>query len=186
MTTAHILIVDDELSVLAALQRSLRLRYGRRLEVETQLDASVALKRAKIQAFDVVISDLRMPMMDGLTFLGGIARISPHSVRMVLTGSADFDTAQRAINGAGVFRYLCKPWDDQDLATHIDAALTHSLRLREQGSHAQAWNDKINAVSPQEFERRRLEAIEPGITRVEWGAHGEVLMPSLDASTNPK
>lgn len=186
MTTAHMLIVDDELSVLTALQRSLRLRYGRRLAVETQLDAGHALKRVEVQDFDVVISDLRMPAMDGLTFLSGVARLRPHSVRMVLTGSADFETAQRAINDTGVFRYLCKPWDDEEMTTHIDAALAHARLLREQRSHAQAWQDQVNAISPQELERRRLEEMEPGITQVEWGAHGEVLMPPLTASPNIK
>ena len=183
MTIANILIVDDDISVLSALQRALRQRYGAKLLVETQLDAVFALKRAKAQDFDVVISDLRMPVMDGLTFLRNIAGIRPKSVRMVLTGSADFETAQSAINEAGVFRYLCKPWDDDELARHLDAALAHAAAQREQGSQAQAWQAQLDAPSPQELERRRLEAFEPGITHVEWGSQGEVLMPPLDAPT---
>jgi two-component system probable response regulator PhcQ len=178
-TTKRILIVDDEAAVLTALQRSLRLRYGRSLQVETQLDARVALERAKEQDFDLVISDLRMPAMDGVIFLRDFAGIRPHSVRMMLTGSADFETTQRAINDAGVFRYLCKPWQDEELATHIDAALAYAATLREQSIHAQAWHQRLDTPSAQELERRRLEHIEPGITRVEWGPNGEVLMPPL-------
>ena len=183
MTTANILIVDDDVSVLSALQRALRRRYGARLQVETQLDAVFAPKRAEAQDFDVVISDLRMPVMDGLTFLRQVAGLQPASVRMVLTGSADFETAQTAINEAGVFRYLCKPWDDDELARHLDAAIAHAVAQREQGSQAQAWQAQLEAPSPQELERRRLEEIEPGITHVEWGSQGEVLMPPLDAPT---
>ena len=89
MTSPRVLIVDDEAAVLAALQRSLRQRYGRRLLVETELDAGAALERASAQDFDVVISDLRMPAMDGVAFLSALGAIRPQSVRMMLTGSAD-------------------------------------------------------------------------------------------------
>jgi response regulator RpfG family c-di-GMP phosphodiesterase len=152
--------------------------------VETQVDAGMALKRVGVEDFEVVISDLRMPAMDGVSFLRGVAQVRPHSVRMMLTGSADFETSQRAINEAGVFRYLCKPWRDDELATHIDSALAHSAALREQSAHARAWQDQLRTLTPQEVERRRLEEMEPGITRVEWGPNGEVLMPPLTPNRN--
>jgi len=100
MTGPRILIVDDEAAVLAALQRALRQRYGRRLLVETELDASAALERAKEQDFDVVISDQCMPAMDGVRFLSAIAAIRPHSVRMMLTGWRRTTPASRASSGA--------------------------------------------------------------------------------------
>lgn len=184
MTVHRILIVDDEASVLTALQRALRQRYGRNLVVETQLDAATALERAREHDFDLVVSDLRMPGMDGVSFLRAVAGIRPQSVRMMLTGSADFETAQRAINDAGVFRYLCKPWQDQELAMHVDAALAHAASLRMQRNQAQAWQDQHSEPSTQELERRRLEELEPGITRVRWGPNGEVLMPPLTAATD--
>jgi DNA-binding NtrC family response regulator len=85
----RILIVDDEPSVLASLQRALRLRFGQRIHVETQVDALAALACARDNEFNVVISDLRMPAMDGVSFLARFALLQPHSVRMILTGSAD-------------------------------------------------------------------------------------------------
>lgn len=176
-TTQRLLLVDDEPAVLGALQRALRQRYGERLQVQTEVDAGAALQRARVQDFELVISDLRMPLMDGVSFLLAFAAIRPHSVRLMLTGSADFETAQRAINDAGVFRYLCKPWRDDELATHVDAALAHAEAMRAQRADAQSWRHKV--LSPQDLERRRLEALEPGITEVEWGPNGEVLMPSL-------
>jgi DNA-binding NtrC family response regulator len=178
MSPQRLLIVDDEASVLAALGRALRRRYGRSLAVEAHIDAAAALDALRVRDFDLVISDLRMPAMDGLKFLGLAARLRPHMVRMVLTGTADFATAQQAINGAGVFRYLCKPWSDEDLALHVDAALALAGSSRQQREAAQAWHDHREVPSSQELERRRLEALEPGLTHVEWGPNGEVLMPS--------
>lgn len=175
----RILIVDDEPSVLAALQRALRLRFGRRIHVETQVDALAALVRARDNEFDVVISDLRMPAMDGVSFLARFALLQPHSVRMILTGSADFETAQRAINESGAFRYLTKPWHDVELGSHIEAALAHAAMTRQQRQQAEQWQQQADAPTAQELERRRMETLEPGITHVEWGPGGEILMPDL-------
>lgn len=179
MSPQRLLIVDDEASVLAALKRALRHRYGQALAVEVQVDAAAALEVLRVRDFELVISDLRMPAMDGLTFLGHAARLRPHMVRIVLTGTADFATAQQVINDAGVFRYLCKPWRDEDLAAHVDAALALAEVYRQQREAAQAWQDHREVPSSQELERRRLEALEPGLTHVEWGPNGEVLMPSV-------
>lgn len=179
MSLQRLLIVDDEALVLAALKRALRKRYGQTLAVEARTDALAALEILRVRDFDLVISDLRMPAMDGLTFLGKAARLRPHMVRMVLTGSADFATAQLAINGAGVFRYLCKPWRDEELAAHVDAGLALAGSSRQQREAAQAWQDHRHAPSSEELERRYLEALEPGLTHVDWGPNGEVLMPPV-------
>lgn len=165
----QVLIVDDEPAVLAALQRALKQRFKGMLSVETQSDPHLALGSVRDKAFDIVMSDLRMPEMDGVTLLTLVSAVRPRCVRMLLTGSADFETAQRAINDAGLFRYLTKPWSDNELASHMEAAMVESGRLA----------GAVEEVTPQEAERRRLEALEPGLTRVEWGPQGEVLMPPL-------
>jgi DNA-binding NtrC family response regulator len=166
-----LLIVDDEAGVLSALQRSLRAHYGPRLQITTCGDPLAALALARTQAFDIVLSDLRMPETDGIELLSLLAAVLPASVRMLLTGTADFSTAQRAITDAGVFRYLCKPWNDAELFAHVDAAI--------QQSAAQRAAEPAPQESAQERERRRLETQEPGITQVQWGPSGEVLMPPL-------
>ena len=163
----QLLIVDDEPAVLSALRRELRGQFGAALDIETCADPALALARVRERAFDIVMSDLRMPEIDGLAFLNLVSALSPRSVRIVLTGSADFETAQRAINDAGVFRYLTKPWSSADLRSHLAAAIAACAAL------------PVEATDPQEAERRRLEALEPGITAVEWGPAGEVLMPPL-------
>lgn len=169
----QLLVVDDEPSVLSALRRELRSHFAGELNIETCSDPARALTLVRSRHFDIVMSDLRMPEIDGLSFLGLVSAISPASLRIVLTGSADFATAQRAINDAGVFRYLTKPWTEADLRSHLTAAI-HSCR----SSNAAA---AVVVLDAQTVERRRLEAMEPGITAVEWGPAGEVLMPPLNA-----
>jgi YesN/AraC family two-component response regulator len=163
----QLLIVDDEPAVLSALRRELRSLFGAALDIETCDDPALALTLVRERTFDIVMSDLRMPAIDGLAFLNLVSALSPRSLRMVLTGSADFETAQRAINDAGVFRYLTKPWSSAELRSHFAAAIAASAAL------------PAGTPDPQEAERRRLEALEPGITAVEWGPAGEVLMPPL-------
>jgi len=168
----RLLIVDDEPGVLQALQRSLRARYRERLQIRTCVDPLAALALVRAEPFDIVLSDLRMPGADGIEFLSLVAAVLPASVRLLLTGTADFTTAQRAITDAGVFRYLCKPWTDAELFAHLDAAIQQAVLLR-------AAAPAEPALSPQEIERRRLETQVPGITQVRRGPGGEVLMPPL-------
>lgn len=123
MTPRRLLIVDDEPAVLSALKRALHQHFGERLHIETCDDPMTALARVRDASFDIVLSDLRMPGLDGLSFLTLVSAVSPHSLRMVLTATADFDSAQRAVNESGVFRYLTKPWSDEVLRSHVAAAL---------------------------------------------------------------
>jgi two-component system, probable response regulator PhcQ len=125
-----LLIVDDEAPVLAALQRALRRRLGTDVEIVAHTDAMLALDAARQREFDVVISDLRMPEIDGVGFLSLIGALLPDSVRMILTGTADFQSAQSAIQDAAVFRYLTKPWDDNEVAAHVRAALAQAQNNR--------------------------------------------------------
>ena len=127
----RLLIVDDEALVLSALRRALRQRWGDALAVVTETDPVQALERARHETFDVVISDLRMPEVDGVAFLSLMSAVQPDSVRIMLTGSAEFESAQRAIQDAGVFRYLTKPWDETELIAHVSAALAQAEARRE-------------------------------------------------------
>ncbi len=169
LTTAQtrVLLVDDEPAITAALQRVLRRRFGDRMAIVIDNDPHAALARARTQRLDIVLSDLRMPLLDGVTLLTLVSAMQPHCVRMLLTATADFETAQRAINDAGLFRYLTKPWLDTELVAHFETALMEAAQGRQR------------ELAPDEAERRRLEALEPGLTQVDWGPNGEVLMPPL-------
>lgn len=148
MSANEILIVDDEPSVLTALHRSIRHRLGRFVHLTLEVDPRAALRRVEAKDYDVVISDLRMPSMEGLELLQRIGDRRPLAVRMVLTGASDFEVAQRAINEAGVFRYLCKPWNEQDLAMHLSDALSRGEAMRRQHDQARCWRDTPNGELP--------------------------------------
>lgn len=166
----RLLIVDDEEPVLHALRRLLRRHFEpQQLGVELCADPLRALQRVREARFDVIISDYRMPRMDGVTLLVRARELNPRAVRMMLSAAADFGTVLDAVNRAEVFRYIPKPWHEPRLLADLHAALAF---------------DPCAIPSPDELERRRLEALEPGITQVEWGPNGEVLMPGY-LSTRP-
>jgi DNA-binding NtrC family response regulator len=159
----RLLIVDDETPVLHALRRVLQRHFEpQQLGVEVCADPLQALQRLHQARFDVLISDYRMPRLDGVTLLAHARELDPRTVRMMLSAAADFGTVLAAVNRAGVFRYIPKPWSEPQLLADLRAALAF---------------DPCAAPSADELERRRLEALEPGITQVEWGPNGEVLMP---------
>ena len=159
----RLLIVDDEIPVLHALRRVLQRHFRpQQLAVEVCADPLQALKRLQQARFDVLISDYRMPRMEGVALLAHARELDPRTVRIMLSAAADFGTVLAAVNRAGVFRYIPKPWGEPQLLADLRAALEF---------------DPCAAPSADELERRRLEALEPGITQVEWGPNGEVLMP---------
>jgi CheY-like chemotaxis protein len=159
----RLLIVDDEPPVLHALRRLLLRHFmPQQLGVEICADPLRALQRLQEARFDVLISDYRMPRLDGVTLLVRARELDPRTVRMMLSAAAEFNAVLDAVNLAGVFRFIPKPWSEAQLLADLRAALVF---------------DPGANPSAVELERRRLEALEPGITRVDWGPNGEVLMP---------
>lgn len=120
--TAHrlrVLLVDDEPAVLEGLELQLRRRY----EVHTATGAAEGLRKlAALAPFAVVMTDMRMPGMDGAAFLAQVRAQSPESVRMLLTGHADTASAMAAINEGAVFRFLTKPCATEPLLAAFDLA----------------------------------------------------------------
>ncbi len=113
MSDKHkILLVDDELNILKACTRLLR-----KLDVEVFQSTvpNEALEIFQSHDFSVVISDQRMPSMEGTEFLTRIREINDDPVRILLTGYADTQAAIDAINRGSVYRYLSKPWDNKEV-----------------------------------------------------------------------
>ncbi len=110
---ATILLVDDEAMVLDSLQAFLELETDYR--VEAFVSSEEALKFATDNDVDLVVSDFLMPGLNGIEFLGKLAEIRPHAPRILLTGYADKDSAIQAINELGLFQYIEKPWNNDDL-----------------------------------------------------------------------
>src|SRR3954466_12356305 len=108
----RVLFVDDEPNVLDGIRRQLR----NRVELETATSAAAGLDIIKAQGpFAVVVSDMRMPEMDGARFLAKVNEIAPHTVRMILSGQADLESTISAVNEGRVFRFLLKPCNSETL-----------------------------------------------------------------------
>lgn len=115
-----VLCVDDEPSILSALRRLFRAR-GLQVKVAESGPAGLALLES--EAFDLVISDMRMPEMDGVVFLEQVRQRWPDTMRLLLTGYADIASIMGAINRGEIYRYIAKPWDDNDIILIVRGAL---------------------------------------------------------------
>ena len=177
---AQILIVDDEPGVLNALRRMCL----NPLIAPTIADAHVttftsprqAIEYMRDQPVDLVISDYRMPEMDGASFLTRAKELQPDNARMILSAYTDMEGIVRAINDAGIFRFVSKPWSDVDLRVSIVQALEHRALLLENRRLANELRVQRGIISRQQAEFDRLEAESPGITRVRWTEDGGVLL----------
>ena len=108
-----VLLVDDEEMVVTSIKSFLTLETD--YEVVSFTSPREALEYVKANKVDLVISDYLMPDMDGIEFLAEIKDIQPEATRVLLTGYADKENAIKAINEVGLFQYIEKPWDNDDL-----------------------------------------------------------------------
>ncbi len=120
----RILFVDDEERIL----RSLALQFRRHYEVLTESDPLRALQRLREEDIHVLVSDQRMPQMSGAQLLAEAREIAPNTLRILLTGYSDLDAAVEALNNGGIFRYLTKPWDQQEMAFTLRQAAELAVR----------------------------------------------------------
>lgn len=123
-----LLLVDDEENVLRALLRLFR-RDGYRVLTASSVDEAYdLLARNHVQ---VILSDQRMPQVSGTEFLGRVKELYPDTVRLVLSGYTDLATVTDAINRGAIYRFLTKPWNDDELREHIrEAFRTHAAAHR--------------------------------------------------------
>ncbi|MCG8603812.1 SpoIIE family protein phosphatase [bacterium] len=119
-----ILIVDDEEIVTKTLATYLELETD--YHVHTFESPVQALEHLQKNQVDVAISDFFMPEMDGLQFLTEVKKLYPHAVRILLTGYADKENAIKAINDVGLFQYVEKPWDNEQVRLTIRNGLVNS------------------------------------------------------------
>jgi FixJ family two-component response regulator len=153
-----ILLVDDDANILDGYRRSL----SREFLIETALGGQPGLDMMVEKGpYAVVISDMRMPGMDGLQFLSRVKAESPDTIRMMLTGNSDMDTAVNAINEGSIFRFLNKPCTKEVMAKALTAALlqfqlvTAEKHLLEQtlSGALQVLTEVLSLVNPAAFSR---------------------------------
>lgn len=119
------LLVDDEVDVGAALERLLRHDGYRILRATSALEGLELLEQHKV---GVIISDQRMPGMSGVEFLTRVYELYPDTIRIVLSGSADFDSVTGAINRGAIYKFFTKPWDNEALRVDVmEAFWRHEL-----------------------------------------------------------
>lgn len=151
-----VLAVDDEPNILSALRRTLRPQGYR---VRTAESGAAGLAMLADEPADVIISDMRMPEMNGADFLHRTRRQWPESVRILLTGYADVQATIEAVNQGEIFRYLSKPWNDEVLLSTLRDGLERQVLRREREQMLQTisrQHEELQAHNEQ-LEERVLE-----------------------------
>lgn len=172
MKSERILFVDDEPSVLSAFERRLRNRYN----LDTSSDPSKALQMVtRGEPYALVVSDLRMPGMNGIELLRHVKDLSPDTVRVILTGYADLDAAMKAVNQGNVFRFLTKPCSSDELDRAIEDSLRQYRLIKAEkellektlkGS-IRVLTELLGLIKPEVFERAtRLEKLAAMVAKV--------------------
>lgn len=128
-SVARVMIVDDEEMILTSLRSLLELDTD--YDVVTFQAPSEALEYLQNSGLDLVISDHEMPDMKGIAFLAKVKEIDPQITRIILTGYADKESAIKAINEVGLFQYVEKPWDNENLKLVIRNGLEKQKLMRE-------------------------------------------------------
>jgi len=116
----RVLFVDDEQNVLSSIKRML---FDETYEQYFASSGEEALDLLRENPVSVIISDMRMPVMDGVTFLEKSRETVPDAIRIILSGQAELVSVMQAINRGGIWRFISKPWNDDDLKCTIRNAL---------------------------------------------------------------
>ena len=118
MSKNAILLVDDQQEILHALERLFRKDY----RVFTALSGKAALEILRRENVAVILSDQRMPEMDGVTFFSEALKIRPQAVRLMITGYADIEATIAAVNKANIYQYIAKPFEPDELKNIVHNA----------------------------------------------------------------
>ena len=170
-----LLLVDDEPGILSALRRLFRPQGYRILTADS---GAAGLAILEGEAVNLVISDMRMPEMDGATFLKQVRERWPQTKRILLTGYADITSTVSAINEGEIYRYIAKPWDDKEMLAVVREACEHQ-RLEQENRRltelTQAQNEALKAInaSLEHKVAERTAELSQALAFVEQ-AHGEL------------
>ncbi len=178
----HILVVDDEENIRSALRRILRRDY----QLSFAESGAQALEILKTERPDVILSDYLMPEMTGLELLKRCRLFYPEMSRVVLTGQAEMQVVIAAINEGAVFRFLTKPWEEDELLLTMHMAVEHSLDLKaeqqknapqaSQAKTAQSQTQELKVSPKSNDEISQLEEQHPGLTQIKRTASGAIVI----------
>lgn len=125
MRRPSILFVDDEERIVSSLKHL----FGDSYEVETATGGIAALERLRARRFHVLVSDQRMPDMQGVELLRQAKDLAPRTVRLLLTGYSDLAAIVGSVNDSEVFRFVSKPWHEEDLRATLAEAVDVAIAL---------------------------------------------------------
>jgi DNA-binding NtrC family response regulator len=144
MDVKTVLFVDDEVNILNSLVRLLRREPYQVVVAKGAKEAFEILEKQPVQ---VVISDQKMPDMLGTEFLQKVKDQYPHTVRVILSGHADINLLIDSINKDEVYRFLTKPWNDQEVKMVIKQCMTHYDLAQKNRSMTNEMRDRNNNLS---------------------------------------
>jgi DNA-binding NtrC family response regulator len=151
-----IILVDDEEMIISSIKSFLAVETDYRLLTYTSPIKALEDIDTKIKKVDLVISDYLMPEMDGISFLAEVKKRFPLIPRVLLTGYADKENAIKAINNVGLYQYIEKPWNNDDLRLVIRNGIEKTALLNQ-------LEDKIREV---EKVHKELNSVHKEILRV--------------------
>jgi response regulator RpfG family c-di-GMP phosphodiesterase len=145
-----VVIVDDEEMVLTSLRSFLMLETD--YDIDTYDAPAKAIEKIRETSVDLVISDYLMPGMNGIEFLLEIKKLQPYATRILLTGYADKENAIKAINEVGLYQYIEKPWENEELKLIIQNGLERRFlmeRLEEKIKEVQSVQQNLQDIQSQ-------------------------------------
>jgi DNA-binding NtrC family response regulator len=134
-----LLLLDDEENILRALTRVLRRDGYQIITASRAQDAFALLAKHDVQ---VILSDQRMPEMNGTEFFSRVKSLHPETIRIVLSGYTDLKSVTDAINQGAIYKFLTKPWDDEHLRTSIAQAFQHHSLAMEKDDNARPADEE--------------------------------------------
>ncbi len=171
MTQAHtILLVDDEDAIRKALRRVLKYEPYRILDTG---DPNEAVEIVKNEPVHLVLSDHLMPGMLGMDLLRKVRLIKPEVIRIILTGHAELDMALQAINEGAIYRFLRKPWDNNEVALAVRLGI-RQFEIEDENKRLLALVEKHRDIL------NDLEAKNPGVTGLKKTSDGKIVIDEDD------
>jgi two-component system, probable response regulator PhcQ len=163
-------IIDDEAPIRKALRRILKYEPYHVVDFGKPEEA---MEYVRSNPVSLVISDHTMPGMLGMDLLRTVRLVKPNTIRMILTGNANLEMALKAINEGAIYRFLTKPWDNDELLV--------SIRLGIRQYETEAENRRLAAlVRKHQAVLERLEREQPGVTGLQKEPEGRVVLDELD------
>ncbi len=138
-----LLLLDDEDSVLSSLRRALRRSNCQIVMANNGKEALDLLRQYEVA---LIISDLRMPHMNGVEFLTEARKIRPNTVRMVLSGYADLQVVTESINSGNIYKFLAKPWDEHELLQTVEEGFKHYRSIKSNDQFKKVYESALEGV----------------------------------------